>query len=390
MMRTLMMAGLSALALAACETTGVTGTATAPETAEAALEAYYATIPDSALPTMPDGPALPAEDAVLTRILFGSCNDEELAAPALSMAASMPGDLMIMLGDNVYGDKDGRAYAVNDPDLTELRESFADLARQEAFTQARAAMPILATWDDHDYGANDAGANFPFRSFAERIHEVFFQVPDDVRARPGVYDSYMFGPEGSRTQIILLDTRYFRSELTPTDEWGTKGKERYIPNEGGEQVMLGEAQWDWLEAELQKPADLRLVASSIQVLPTAHGWEAWDNLPDERQRLFDLIRDTEANGVVFLSGDRHTSFLYRDSEALPYPAYEITSSSLNLSFQETSDEVDPRQLGAGFALVNFGEIAIDWNAGTVALNLRGEDGTVARSVTAPFGEIGVR
>jgi len=389
-MRALMMAGLSALALAACQTPGGTGAGTAPETAEAALKAYYATIPDSVLPTMPDGPALPAGDAVLTRILFGSCNDEEIAAPALSMAASMPGDLMLMLGDNVYGDKDGRSYAVNDPDLEELRESFADLARQEAFMQARAAMPILATWDDHDYGANDAGREFPFRSFAERIHEVFFQVPDDVRARPGVYDSYLFGPEGQRTQIILLDTRFFRSGLTPTDEWGVKGKERYIPASGEGQQMLGEAQWDWLEAQLRKPADLRLIASSIQVLPTAHGWESWNKLPAERLRLFDLIRDTEANGVVFLSGDRHTSFLYRDTEALPYPAYEITSSSLNLSFRETSDEVDVRQLGAGFAPVNFGEIVIDWEAGTVGLNLRGEDGSVARSATARFGDIGVR
>lgn len=386
MMRGLMILGVAGLALAACETTGV-GT---PDTAEQALAAYYSTIPDGALPTMPDGPPLPASDAVITRVLIGSCIDEELANPTLAMAASMPADMMIMMGDNVYGDRDGRAYAVNDPDLTELRESFADLARQDAFVKTRAAMPILATWDDHDYGANDAGADFVFRVFAEQMHEVFFQVPEDVRARPGVYDSYMFGPEGQRTQIILLDTRFFRSELTPTDEWGVTGKERYIPSDDAEQTVLGEEQWAWLEAELREPADLRLVVSSIQVLPTVHGWEAWDKLPAERQRLFDLIDMTGANGVVFLSGDRHTGFVYRDENALDYPALELTSSSFNLSFSETSSEMDNRQIGAGYALTNFGEVAIDWDAETLTLNLRSETGEVVRSTAAAFAEIGVR
>ena len=42
--------------------------------------------------------------------------------------------------------------------------------------------------------------------------------------------------------------------------------------------MLGEAQWSWLRQELQQPAELRLVVSSIQVLAEAHGWKRWGNL----------------------------------------------------------------------------------------------------------------
>ena len=40
-------------------------------------------------------------------------------------------------------------------------------------------------------------------------------------------------------------------------------------------------------------------------LPDEHGSEMWGNFPLERKRLFKLIKDTGAGGVVFLTGDRH-------------------------------------------------------------------------------------
>ena len=125
------------------------------------------------------------------------------------------------------------------------------------------------------------------------------------------------------------------------------------------QDMLGAAQWTWLENQLQQPADIRLIASSIQVMPTTHGWEAWAAMPAERQRLFELINKTEATGVVFLSGDRHTAFIYEEDGLLPYAAHELTASSLNVSFATESDEVDARQVGAGFPPENYGAVEID-------------------------------
>ena len=153
--------------------------------------------------------------------------------------------------------------------------------------------------------------------------------------------------------------------------------------------MLGAAQWTWLENQLQQPADIRLIASSIQVMPTAHGFEAWSTMPDERQRLFDLIGKTEATGVVFLSGDRHTSFVYEQADILPYAANELTSSSLNVSFRDESDELDARQVGAGFAPENYGAVEIDWQARTVALKLKDNTGEIVRENIIEFAEIGV-
>ncbi|MEE2921113.1 MAG: alkaline phosphatase D family protein [Pseudomonadota bacterium] len=383
--------GVLVAGLAACQAPGpisIPGITRAPQSAEEALEPYYQSLPDEFYPRAPAGLPLPPSDAPLSRVLVGSCHDEEVPGDtgALMRVAAEEADLFLMLGDNVYGDRDGMASVNNQADLTELRASFAELAARSDFQAVRAAHPMMVAWDDHDYGANDAGREFPFRRLAERIHERFWGLENkDVGAWPGTYYARSFGPEGQRTQIIMLDTRFFRSALTPTDAYGETGKERYIPSDDPNQNMLGNDQWTWLENQLQKPADLRLIVSSIQVLPTdAHGWEAWSRLPAEQQRLYDLIRDTNAEGVVFVSGDRHTAFLYRSETALPYPVHELTASSFNVSFAETTDERDSAQIGDGFPPENYGAIGIDWEAGSVDLEIKNAAGETVRQTKAQF------
>ncbi|MDJ0922386.1 MAG: alkaline phosphatase D family protein [Henriciella sp.] len=394
-MRRLALMGVGLISLGACvtENGGITQIfAPKPDTAEAALELYYDTIPDSALPKAPPGKALPAEDAVISRVILGSCLDEEKdASQALMSIAEEEADLFLMVGDNVYGDRDGRAYVNNDADLMELRESFSDLAAREDFQAIRANIPMMVAWDDHDFGANDAGKEFPFRGLAERIHEVFWGLEDqDVGYWPGTYYARTFGPEGQRTQVIMLDTRYFRSGLTPTDEWGAKGKERYLPAaDGSMQDMLGSAQWTWLQNQLREPADLRLIASSIQVMPTVHGWEAWSQMPAERERLFESIKRAGATGVVFLSGDRHTAFIYEEAGVLPYTATELTASSLNVSFLSESDEMDTRQVGAGAPVENYGVVEIDWDGKRLSLLVKNNQGETIRQNDMPFSAIGI-
>ena len=390
-----LLAGAVVFALGGCatETGGLSIFTPKPETAQDALELYYDTIPDAALPKAPEGLPLPGSDTVITKVLLGSCLDEEKGPSKALM--SLPGenaDLFLMVGDNVYGDRDGRAYTNNQADLDELKESFADLALREDFIKVRQSVPMMVSWDDHDYGANDSGKEFPFRGLAERIHEVFWGLDgQDVGQWPGTYYARTFGPEGQRTQVIMLDTRFFRSGLTPTDDWGAKGKERYIPApDGSMQDMLGSVQWTWLENQLRQPADIRLIASSIQVMPTAHGFEAWSTMPEERQRLFDMIEKTNATGVVFLSGDRHTAFVYEEDGILPYTANELTSSSLNVSFQSESSEVDVRQVGAGFAPENYGTVEVDWAARTLQLKIKDNEGATVRENLVQFSDIGVK
>ena len=388
MKRAMVLASL--IGLAACQAPGpisIPGFTRPPASADEALEAYYRTLPDDFFPRAPQGLPLPPADQPITRVLVASClNEEADEAPALEEIAKEKADLFLMMGDNVYGDMDGKQVLSNQAELDELRESFRDLAARPDFQAVRAAHPMMVAWDDHDYGANDGGKDFPFRRLSERIHERFWGLEkQDVGAWPGTYYARTFGPEGKRTQIIMLDTRFFRTPLTRTDEYGAKGKERYVPSSDVHQDMLGTDQWTWLENQLQQPADLRLIVSSVQVVPTdGQGYESWSRLPLEQSRLFDLIGETDANGVVFVSGDRHAAFLYRKEGVLDYPAYELTASSLNASFSDTTDEMDSAQIGAGYSPENFGAIDIDWETGTAALSIKADDGATVQETTVKF------
>lgn len=388
MMKTRLLAmAAAALGLAACASKPSVHAADFPVTrADIALREYYKTLESLELPVAPPAPALD-ESRPVGRIVVASCINEEKEAPALAAMTAEDADLTFLIGDNVYGDMDGRFYLNNDPDLTELREAYAELGARADFAALRAARPMMTVWDDHDYGFNDGGADFPFREFAERIYETFWATTSPAAARRGVYDSVIVGPEGERLQIIMLDTRYFRTPLKRTDAYGVAGKERYLPSDDPYQSMLGEEQWMWLKGELEKPADLRLLVSSIQITPNVHGYEAWATLPLERQRLYDLLNTTGAvEDVVFISGDRHTAFLYENTEIANGPVYEMTTSSVNQSFarEEIPTEHDPMEPGRGFTPENYGVVEIDWRAHKAALVIKDNTGAARRELAFDF------
>ncbi|WP_428660820.1 alkaline phosphatase D family protein [Reyranella sp.] len=317
----------------------------------------------------------------LTRIAFGSCAEQRRPQPIWDAVLAYHPDLFIFAGDNVYGDFDTA-------DAAGLRQAYDGATHITGYTSLLRTVPHLAIWDDHDYGLNDGGADFAHKAIAKEEFLRFWNVPaDDVRrTREGIHNAHIIGPPGMRVQVILLDLRWFRSPLKPTDQRGAPGKERYVPDADPAKTMLGEAQWAWLAAELRKPAEVRLLVSTIQVLAEGHGWERWGNFPLERQKLFDTIRDSNASGVVLLSGDRHFGALYRETPAGGYPLYEITSSGLNMIYWNVR-EPGPNRLGAVYPVANFGAIDIDWWERTVTLALRDESGSVRRSATIKADEL---
>jgi alkaline phosphatase D len=331
----------------------------------------------------------PSGNQPLTRIAFGSCADEEKPQPIWDAVLAYQPQLFLFAGDNVYGDVRGGRNLPEADLLDGLRESYAAALRVPGFMRIKSEIPHLATWDDHDYGKNDAGEDFAGRVEAQRMFLDFWNVPpeDPRRRRQGVYYAQTFGPAGMRVQVILLDTRYHRSPLKPTDQRGAPGKERYLPDETLGRSMLGEEQWAWLAEQLREPAELRLIVSSVQVVADGHGWERWGNFPSERQRLYNLVRETRARGVVFLSGDRHIGAIYRqDGSDVPYPLLDVTSSGLNQAFAENR-EIGPNRIGDVHGAVNFGTIDIDWAGGTVSLALRGETGTIVRQLHVRLEEL---
>lgn len=325
---------------------------------------------------------VPAPEQRLTRIAFGSCLDQRLSAQILATVLDTRPDLFLMLGDNVYGD-------VASAEMRELIHAYRVLGEAKLVRDLRGRVPVLATWDDHDYGANDADGRFAHKAASRRIFREFWGAAAGPDAGPGegVYHAHTFGPPGERVQVILLDTRFFRSpfaERPRTDQLRDRAGGKYVPDQAAEKTLLGAAQWRWLESELRKPADLRVLVSSIQVLAESHGWERWGHLPRERQRLFDLLRTTGASNLVVVSGDRHRAAIYRRTDVGPQSLVEVTSSSLNRPFS-AADPADPGRRQEMYGAENFGLIEVDWSARKARLSLRGLIGQVVDSIEVPLG-----
>src|SRR3546814_12003861 len=61
----------------------------------------------------------------------------------------------------------------------------SDLAMKgSAFWQElRRKGPVLATWDDHDFGGNNAGANYPMKVESQRLFLEFLDEPKESPRR---------------------------------------------------------------------------------------------------------------------------------------------------------------------------------------------------------------
>ncbi len=259
-------------------------------------------------------------ELTLTTLGFGSCARQDRPQPIWEAINAAGCDAFVLCGDNIYGDS---------ADPAVLRGKYALLAAMPGFARLRETTPLYATWDDHDYGLNDGGAGFPGAAAAQREFCDFFRLPasSPLRTTPGVFDCITFGPPGKRVQLVLLDTRTFRSPLKkdPANPKVT------LPDTAADATILGAGQWAWLESRLREPAEIRVVISSIQLIATEHGSEKWANFPRERSRFLELLHRTQAQGVVVISGDRHLAELsaLTPTDGAPYRLYDLTTSGLN-------------------------------------------------------------
>jgi alkaline phosphatase D len=283
-----------------------------------------------------------------TRIAFGSCMHQDFIKPALEWGRVSGPDVFVFLGDNIYGDSDDPAV---------LAERYAKQATSPELQRLRASVPTVATWDDHDYGQNDIGSEYPSKVESKALFLDFWDEPEDSqrRAHDGIYTSYLFEENGGTLQLILLDTRWFRD---PLDRNTGQGDNDYQPTSDTGRTMLGAEQWTWLEAELRRPADVRIIGTSIQFGHSFNGWESWTNMPHERQRLVDVLRASGAEVTIFISGDAHWAELSRYEPDDGYPLYDLTSSGITEEFMPIAP--NDNRVGDPVAENNTGYVDIDW------------------------------
>ena len=311
----------------------------------------------------------------LQRIVFGSCADQNRPQPIWESILATKPDLFLAIGDIVYVNNGTETHA-------DRLAAYAKINAIPAFARLRRTVPMLATWDDGEFGENDGGADFERRDEFRADFLDFLGEPKDSprRTRSGMYDAMVIGPQGKRVQIILLDMRYNRSPLKRRNLPDDELVGRYLHDSDPAKTMLGAEQWKWLEAQLRMPAEIRLIVSSIQVVPEDHHWETWANLPLERRRLFQLIHTTGARGVLFLSGDRHLAELSMMDGGVGYPLFDLTSSGFNVAHKEKWRAQEPNRHRVATMNIgdNFGLVTIDWQRADprISLQIRDVDGDI--------------
>jgi alkaline phosphatase D len=317
-------------------------------------------------------------------IAFGSCSYQNDPQPILENVASLKPDLFIYLGDNIYSD----TYSMDT-----LRMNYGILGEKPEFRKLKEATTILATWDDHDFGWNDSGRHYPFKEESKEIFLDFFGVADStVMNHPGIYHSKKY-PVGDKTvQIILLDMRTFRDKLVPYNgnRKGQEGYEydlEYSPHTTDDSTMLGETQWQWVEAQFKESADIRIIASSTQFGITHNGYEAWANFPHEQRRMLDLIKSTKAQGVIFISGDVHYAELSKLTDAGLYQIYDVTSSGITSTWDFATP--NDNRIDGPVMENNFGLLIIDQkeNDPTITMQIHDVTGKVRITKSIALSEL---
>lgn len=222
------------------------------------------------------------------RFAFGSCVGRRgyvSAAAFGEMAARDNFDLLLMLGDNHYGD-------TTDPAL--LRDFYHMSRTVDGFEKVVRQKPTYAIWDDHDFGPNNSDGTTKGKEDSLRVFQEWWANPGyGEEGNPGCYHSF----SRSGVDFIMLDSRYHRTPNKVAED-GTK-------------TMLGARQLQWLKDKLSaSTAPFKVVACGSE-WQTMTQPDCWSSFARERKEIFDHITQNKIEGVVLLSGDRHFTAGYQ-------------------------------------------------------------------------------
>ncbi len=257
----------------------------------------------------------------LTRLAFGSCafEDHESAAVWQRMSALAP-HTVVLLGDTP---------CIDSTALDVQRSRYGEFAAVPEFADLLRNRSLYATWDDHDFGANDTDGRLDGKANARRAFVEYHANPSYGDGDHGIYTKFRRGG----VEVFLLDTRYFAgTEPSPVDP--------------GQPTLLGRQQWEWLRRELRaSTAPFKLLASGMiwngAVRPGKP--DHWGSYRHEREALFRFIGQEKISGVVLVGGDIHrTRVLRHDTvESVGYPLMELITSPIHASIIDAANAPHP-------------------------------------------------
>lgn len=221
-------------------------------------------------------------------------------------------DILFFIGDSVYADHDAPKSGVNP---AHMWKRFCEARTTLEIYYSKKLIPILATWDDHDFGSNDANSlNFPYVKESQENFMAFFAQEEShceiLKKGPGISNAFKFGNH----LFILLDDRSFRE--------ARGSKDRY--------AHWGQDQEKWMLNLIRQNKGPSWLMNGSQFFPSIPWKESVSG--DHPVQFSGLLQELKSmsSKVIFVSGDVHYSEISRiEAGSLGYETYELTSSSIH-------------------------------------------------------------
>ena len=222
------------------------------------------------------------------KIAFGTCYHKVgMYRPELMKLIRERGNRAMLVGGDsaVDGRRNDLAMANVDYLLRDLATPWQEMA---------AHVPIAATWDDHDYWANDTSGKFTNGN-----------KPIDVAGLRQSWKTHWNNPE----RTIDRDGIYFQTQMGPIHYIALDNRSCRIGEERGQlNSFLGKVQMDWLKKQIQESTSPYILIFngtmwSDNISAGKDSWGTWDT--EGREEIFKVIDAKEGAKVILLSGDRH-------------------------------------------------------------------------------------
>ena len=174
-----------------------------------------------------------------------------------------------LLGDQMYGDYDGNLNTLEDyiddvnlrnKMLAEGETILSDKTVLQAFRnkynrvfddnfqKMASRFPLMATWDDHDFGKDNSDGTYQYKQVAKKVFKENYPAYPYEDEEGGIYYKFSI----SDIDVFVLDARWYRDPMQNADGEGKK--------------MLGDKQLAWLFDGLKgSKASLKIIFSSVSL-----------------------------------------------------------------------------------------------------------------------------
>lgn len=302
-----------------------------------------------------------APSSGLNRFAVVSCSHDGFAEQSEQWKALLEKkpQWILAIGDNVYADFP-RPPPGKDVTPEQVWNRYVETRNVLEIYRSQELVPVIGLWDDHDFGMNNGGADYVYKSEVTEIFQAFYpqaQAQGEFQRGPGISSRWQVGSQA----FYLLDARSFRSAGAPSPACLKKPSHDLCKNQSTKfpekEQRFSPEQEKWLFERLKKDrSGVIWLAQGDQWFGAYQPFESFDGRhPESFQRFMRALKAT-GKKVAFLSGDRHSSEISRiEPSLLGYETFEVVSSPIHAKVYPSNwvDFPNPRQVVGVAQKYNF-------------------------------------